>query len=750
MANYQTLVESLPHMAWVCAADGGCRAVSSQWVDYTGQPRAEQLGDRWFKHVHPDDLAPIVERWADAVREHAVFDTELRLRRHDGVYRWFKTRAVPVESDGQHLWCGSNTDIQDLKDARSETEAANLALVSRVTARTELEHANERLARLAEQLEIAQRVSQVGSWSFDIASGVVLWSDELFRIFRMPVQPIAPSFEAQEAIYTPESWAVLQAHVVRAMASGGTYELTLNFVRSDGDAGIAVARGEAITDAAGVIISLIGTLQDVTERELTTRALRVTSERLDLARKAAKLGIWEWDVRSDTLIWDAGMYQLYGIAPDASIVAGEAWRNALHPDDAASTNAALVDALEGRGEFDVDFRVITPTGDVRRIRAGAHLERDLDGAPRRMIGVNKDITTQWLAEQARHTSEALQRAVFAHSGAAIIATDTTGTITLFSNAAELMLGYTATELVGKASPAIIHDAAEVLARKAVLEAELKAPLANLFEVFVVKARSLAADVNEWTYVGKHGQRIPVLLTVTVLRDDDGAVTGYLGVAVDLTQRKRVEQQLLGLSTQREVLLQEIHHRVKNNLQVIASLINLQCDQINDAAARAALMVCRTRVQTIALVHEQLYSSRDYACIPFAAYATQLARNIFAASGADDRIALTFDISPVSLTVDKAVPCGLILSELLTNAIKHAFPGSKTGAVEVHLSCHDGEVVLVVSDNGVGSASVPSPNSTSLGLQLVSTLASQLDGRVTTSRVVGTRSELRFPLTSSED
>ncbi len=199
-----------------------------------------------------------------------------------------------------------------------------------------------------------------------------------------------------------------------------------------------------------------------------------------------------------------------------------------------------------------------------------------------------------------------------------------------------------------------------------------------------------------------------------------------------------------------MLLQEIHHRVKNNLQVIASLINLQCDQINDDAARAALMVCRTRVQTIALVHEQLYSSRDYACIPFAAYATQLARNIFAASGADDRIALTFDISPVSLTVDKAVPCGLILNELLTNTIKHAFPGSKTGAVEVHLSCHDGEVVLVVSDNGVGSASVPSPNSTSLGLQLVSTLASQLDGRVTMSRVVGTRSELRFPLTSLED
>ncbi len=745
MPNFRALSESLPHMVWTCDADGACCYLSPQWVAYTGEPELTQLGDGWLRHLHPDDVPPTVERWRAAVCDGSPLDTEFRIRRHDGIYRWFKTRAVRAESDGSLIWCGSNTDVQELKEARAETDAANSALTTRVAARTaELEHANARLAE-------AQTVSQVGSWSYDLRSGVVLWSDELFRIFRLAIQPVAPSFEQQGAIFTPASWAVLQASVAQTIATGVGYELNLHFVRGDGEIGVAIARGEAVRDDAGVA-ALIGTFQDVTERERTNRALRVTSERLDLARKAARLGIWEWDVRTDTLIWDGGMYALYGIDGDGFVGAVEAWFKALHPDDAVATNAALADALAGRRAFDVDFRIVLPNGAVRHISAAATVERDADGAPLRMIGVNQDVTPHRLAELARRKSEALQRAVLAYAGAAIIATDTAGTITLFSPAAEAMLGYGAADVVGKMTPAVIHDADEVIARKAALETEFGHPIDDMFDVLVLKARETGVDVNEWSYVRSDGQRVPVLLTVTVLRDDAGGITGYLGVAVDLTQRKRSEQQLLELnqlleerSSQREVLLQEVHHRVKNNLQVIASLINLQVRQVDDPAARAALAVCRTRVQTIALIHEQLYRSRDYARIPFADYATQLAQNIFAVSGVDDRIELRFDISPVSLTVDKAIPCGLILNELLTNAIKHAFPEARRGLVEVHLSSCDGDVWLRVTDDGVGSAAAPSPESTSLGLQLVSTLAGQLDGSVTMERTSGTRFDLRFPL-----
>jgi two-component sensor histidine kinase/CHASE1-domain containing sensor protein len=197
--------------------------------------------------------------------------------------------------------------------------------------------------------------------------------------------------------------------------------------------------------------------------------------------------------------------------------------------------------------------------------------------------------------------------------------------------------------------------------------------------------------------------------------------------------------------EREVLLQEIHHRVKNNLQVISSLMSMQVRKLGASSDRVALEECQTRVEAIALVHEQLYQSHDYANVPFSEYTRTLVGNVFRSMRVSPgSIELALAIDDVAVPVDKAIPCGLLLNELITNALKHAFPGGRSGALQVELGRRGDQIRLVVADNGVGlPPGLDVPGSRSLGLRLVNTLVRQLRGTLAVDGAGGARFELAF-------
>jgi PAS domain S-box-containing protein len=200
--------------------------------------------------------------------------------------------------------------------------------------------------------------------------------------------------------------------------------------------------------------------------------------------------------------------------------------------------------------------------------------------------------------------------------------------------------------------------------------------------------------------------------------------------------------------EREVLLQEIHHRVKNNLQVISSLINMQVRKLEPGTSRDALEQCQTRVLAIALIHEKLYQSKDYSEVHFAEYARSLAASVFHALGvSQSEIALELAIDDVPLGVDRAIPCGLLLNELITNSLKHAFPAGRRGTVRVELARIAGDQLrLAIKDDGVGLPAGFEPRRTaSLGLQLVTTLAEQLDATLEISGHGGATFQLTFSL-----
>jgi PAS domain S-box-containing protein len=231
-----------------------------------------------------------------------------------------------------------------------------------------------------------------------------------------------------------------------------------------------------------------------------------------------------------------------------------------------------------------------------------------------------------------------------------------------------------------------------------------------------------------------------------LFDPQGQITEIQSVGRDISDRKRAEQQQASLQ-EKEALLKEIHHRVKNNLQIVYSLLRLQQRRTLDSQAAEILLDSQNRIKSIALVHEKLYRSDNLAEIDFAQYISSLAASLLSSYRTSSaHIALTTNIDPISLDIDRAIPCGLILNELISNSLKYAFPENCAGQIQVELRAASEDLVqLTVSDNGVGiPAQFDLSQTESLGLQLVQDFVNQLEGTVKIERQQGTIVEISFP------
>lgn len=203
-----------------------------------------------------------------------------------------------------------------------------------------------------------------------------------------------------------------------------------------------------------------------------------------------------------------------------------------------------------------------------------------------------------------------------------------------------------------------------------------------------------------------------------------------GIAHNVTDKKFVQQKMEQSLKEKEILLKEVHHRVKNNMQVVSSILNLQSSYVSDEYALTLLKESQNRIKTMAYIHESLYQNKSFTSVNFSDYVHTLVNNIVQSySASKDKIALELDIEKITLSLDSSIPVGLIINELITNSIKHGFPGEKQGKISLNLKCENNYVFLELKDDGVGFApDIDFENSHSLGLQLVNTLIEQIDGK----------------------
>jgi PAS domain S-box-containing protein len=335
------------------------------------------------------------------------------------------------------------------------------------------------------------------------------------------------------------------------------------------------------------------------------------------------------------------------------------------------------------------------------------------------------------AQETLRASEERFAGAFEHApiGVALVSLD--GRFLKVNRALGDLTGYTEADLLGRTFQEITHPD------------DLEADLENLRQLVALRTRSYQMEKR---YLHARGHWIAILLSVSLLKDRQGAPQHLIAQIQDITERKQAEADLQASLQEKKALLREVHHRVKNNLQVITSLLRLEAARSEEPGTKVVLRDMQGRILSMALLHETLYRTGDFGRVDLGQYLKQLAERFYRAqSSASGKVRLDLDLQPVFVGIDQAIPCGLIVNEMLTNSFKHGFDDQASGEVRLELREKENESVwLQESDNGVGlPADFEGRRERSLGLQLISDLSRQLGGRLEISPGPGARFTLTF-------
>ena len=470
---------------------------------------------------------------------------------------------------------------------------------------------------------------------------------------------------------------------------------------------------------------ILSLTRDITERKHMERRLQESEERYREFIERMPDGVYKSTHEGRFLEVNPAMVEILGYESKQDLLSIDI-KSQLYFDVRDRESAALEEKLE---EMAV-FRLRKQNGaEVWVEDHGRHIT-DEQGNVLYHEGILRDVSERVRADAELRRSEARFRSYFELPlvGIAISAPDKTW-IEVNDRLCE-MLGYSREELTHKTWAEMTHPE----------DVESNTRLFN-----EVLAGSRDGYMLDKRFIRKNGEILWVSLAVSCVRQESGAVDHFMSTFQDITERKRSEQLILTSLHEKELLLKEIHHRVKNNMQVISSLLSLQSRESQDPNIRDGFIESQNRVRSMALVHEKLYRSGDMANIEFGEYLNsvtdQLAK-MATATGIECRVRA----DNVLLGIDTAIPCGLIANELITNALKHAFPGREQGVVTVGLRRVDkAKVELTVEDDGVGFPEQSDFRQMhSMGMTIVVSLVSQISGTVSLQSERGTRFVVTFP------
>lgn len=470
---------------------------------------------------------------------------------------------------------------------------------------------------------------------------------------------------------------------------------------------------------------MLGTMADVTVANRTMRQLQESEERYKLFSLITSDYIYSAVVTPDGLRteWASDAFTLITGYTVEDLRGSGAWEAIVHPDDRARATRQAQNVFRNLPVV-TEYRIVTKQGEVKWIRDSIKPIADVQtGTVIRMMGGVQDITERKQVEERF-------RILIDRSADGIMLMDKRGIIIFAGASAESIIGYAPEELIGTSIFSILHPS----------EAKQYTYRFGRLTVEYERSQQLFGRFRH-----KNGAWVYIEGMVTNLFNTP-SVNAFVANFRDVTARVSAEERQQRSLKEKEILLKEVHHRVKNNMQVISSLLNLQSASLKDASAVALFRESQQRVRSMSLVHEILYQSQDLASVDFASYVKQLVDSLQRSFGARAAaVTVTVKVGSVALEMDEAIPCGLIINELVSNALKYAFPQKRAGAITVAVKqLRSSAVRLTVSDNGAGIRAQRGA-ADSLGLKLVRALTEQLHGTITIDTASGTAVTIEFPI-----
>lgn len=474
--------------------------------------------------------------------------------------------------------------------------------------------------------------------------------------------------------------------------------------------------GPFLDEERKLIDTIIKQLSLKMDRILSQQELEEKEKLLNKAYQLARIGTWEFNMQTHELFWSPVTKEVHGFGSDyqpglESTI--DLFKEGENRDQFAK---AAWDAINHEKPFDVELKIISGEGDERWIRATGEPDYNEDGICTRFYGISQNVSDRRQAEEDLQLSERRFKSLVQDGSDLIAILDSEANYMYVSPTSQSILGIPAEDFIGTNALDYIHeeDKAEI--------SDLLAELSSNQRVRIPPYR-FADSEGHWRWIET---------TLTNMMEDP-AVGGLVANSRDVTTQIRQQQKNLDSLREKEILLAEIHHRVKNNLAVVSGMMQLQASEEENTDIKDRLLDGIVRIKTMANIHEQLYQSNSFSKLEFAENIRSLVTNIMRTFRSQTEVNIDFDCEPIQLNINQAIPCSLIVNEVVTNIFKHAFPYKQKGTIRIHLcrNCDDNRIRLSIKDDGVGlPENISLSDGSSLGLSLINVLSKQLESDYT--------------------
>lgn len=486
--------------------------------------------------------------------------------------------------------------------------------------------------------------------------------------------------------------------------------------------------------------SILAMLIDITERKRAEVALKESEQKYRNLVEACQGVIWTVDLQGRLTFVNQAVKQVYGYEPQEMI--GRHFSEFMTSNQAQISQETFIRVLEGESLFQHEAQFLHKEGRTLNISSNLMALQDDTGKVLGATGTTLDITPFKQTEAALRASQAKLSTILDSAIAVIINfrvfADRNWKYDYFSSGAEIMYGYTPEELINDKNLWLSRVVAEDVERI------FKVAFENIF----------AEQTTQFEYRFRHKDQTIRWHSFTIFAKRNNAEDCWIVTSVDtdINERKMAEERLKISLKEKEALLKEVHHRVKNNLQVISSLLDFQAQHIQEPQALKSFQASQHRVKSIALIHEKLYQSESLDKVNLAEYINSLTSHLIHAYTLNpDNVDLQFQLDEVLCNLDVALPCGLIINELVSNALKHGLPGNTKGKIWVKLKLLDmnselnrPQFYIMVGNDGIKLSKLPNVGSVeSVGFQLIYALIQQLHGQIEIEQSRGTEFKISF-------